>query len=254
MLKAMRIMACAACALCLTAAAMAEDAQPTATVSVVSIQPVQDSSASSWLEPAAGEWYDLKGNLAMTIEGSMINGCPVVAGGNCTYDYPRTGHFKITENGGTRDVTLDLLGHKSHQYLIVDNKTALRRSIRPEYSESVGGIYLGMTKEDVTAKYGYANEITEDQGMEHWSYNGHRMDVFFQGGIVMAVRLYKGSDIKFDKSGLGADAAMAAYAEAYSFSTVPVIPAEEGVLSPAYNLPQGEKFHVSQMYVQLSVN
>lgn len=251
MLKARTIMACAACALCLTGAAMAEEPQPAA--AVVSIQSVQDSSAAAWLEPAAGEWYDLKGQLAMTVSGSMINGCPVAAEANCTYDYPRTGHFKITESQGTRDLTLDLLGHKSHQYLIVNGKTALRRSLHPEYSESAGGIYLGMTKEDVTAKYGYANEITADQGMEHWSYNEHRMDVFFQGGIVMAVRLYKGSDIKFDKSGLGADAAMAAYAEAYGLSTVPVIPAEEGVLSPAYDLPQGEKFHVSQMYVQLSV-
>ena len=96
----------------------------------------------------------------------------------------------------------------------------------------------------MTAKYGYPNEITADQGMEHWSYGLRRMDVFFQGGIVMAVRLYKGSDIKFDKSGLGADAAMAAYAEAYKLAAVPVIPADDGILSPAYDLPQGEKFHV----------
>lgn len=190
----------------------------------------------------------------MTVSGSTINGCPVAAEGSCTYDYPRTGHFKIFEGQGTRSLTLDLMGHKSHQYLIVDGKTALRRSIHPEYSESAGGIYLGMTKSGVTAKYGYPNEITADQGMEHWSYNAHRMDVFFQGGIVMAVRLYKGSDITFDTSGLGADAAMAAYAEAYKLAAVPVIPAGEDVLSPAYDLPQGEKFHVSQRYVQLSVN
>ena len=246
----------AVCALGLTAPCLAEEPLPAAAVAVVSVQPAQDESAASWLEPAAGEWYDLKGELAMTISGSTINGCPVAAAGNCTYGYPRTGHFTISESQGTRALTLDLLGHKSHQYLIVDGKTALRRSIHPEYSESVGGIYLGMTRDDVTAKYGYPNEITADQGMEHWSakygypneitadqgmehwsYGLHRMDVFFQGGIVMAVRLYKGSDIKFDKSGLGADAAMAAYAEAYKLAAVPVIPADDGILSPSCRRP-----------------
>ena len=49
-------------------------------------------------------------------------------------------------------------------------------------------------------------------------------------------------------------AAMAAYAEAYKLAAVPVIPADDGILSPAYDLPQGEKFHVSQRYVQLSVD
>ena len=253
-MKATTCIACAVCALGLTAPCLAEEPLPAAAVAVVSVQPAQDESAASWLEPAAGDWYDLKGELAMTISGSTINGCPVAASGNWTYGYPRTGHFTISESQGTRTLTLDLLGHKSHQYLIVDGKTALRRSIHPEYSESVGGIYLGMTRDDVTAKYGYPNEITADQGMEHWSYGLHRMYVFFQGGIFMAVRRYKGSDIKFDKSGLGADAAMAAYAEAYKLAAVPVIPADDGILSPAYDLPQGEKFHVSQRYVQLSVD
>ncbi len=240
------IAACVMLAVSMTAVAMAENA-------TVTIQTVTLDSVSSWLEPAAGEWYNTKGTLIMTVEGSTINGCSVTAQPGCTYDYPRTGHFTIAEAQGPRSVTLDLLGHKSHQYLIVDNKTALRRSIRAEYSESIGGMYLGMTKEDLLAAYQQPANMVEDQGMERWEYSTHHMDVFLKGGIVMAIRVYTDCDLKFDRSGLHAADTPEAFAQAYGFDSVPVVPAQADSVSPGYKLPQGEYFHVSQNYVELSV-
>ena len=95
-----------------------------------------------WLDPAAGEWYSTKGNLVMTIEGNTINGCTVTDPKDCTYDYPRTGTFTIHEQTGDRTIKMDLMGHKSHQYLIVDNKMPLRRSLNADRYESIGGVYL----------------------------------------------------------------------------------------------------------------
>ena len=148
---------------------------------------------------------------------------------------------------------LDLLGHKSHQYLIVDDKMPLRRSVQPEYNESIGGIYIGMTKADLEAAYQQPNTVKEDQGMERWAYDAHYMDVYLQGGIVMAIRMYRGSDLKFDKSGLTVDSTAETYAQTYGLGSAPTIPTEAGVVSPAYKLPQGEYLRFGENFVQLDV-
>lgn len=237
----------------------AEDANETAdaaaaTVTIQTVTPeASDSQAASWLEPAEGEWYSIKGNLVMTVQGSTINGCAVTADKGCTYDYPRTGHFQVTESEGQRSMKLDLLGHKSHQYLIVDDNMPLRRSVQPEYNESIGGIYIGMPKADLEAAYQQPDTVKEDQGMERWAYGAHHMDVYLQGGIVMAIRMYKGSDLKFDKSGLTAESTAETYAQTYGLESTPSIPSEAGVVSTAYKLPQGEYLRFGENFVQLDV-
>ena len=183
----------------------------------------------------------------MTVQGSTINGCAVTADKGCTYDYPRTGHFQVTESEGQRSMKLDLLGHKSHQYLIVDDKMPLRRSVQPEYNESIVGIYIGITKADLEAAYQQPNTVKEDLGMERWAYDAHHMDVYLQGGIVMAIRMYKVSD----KSGLTADSTAETYAQTYGLAPAHTIPAEAGVVSPAYKLPQGEYLRFGENFVQL---
>ena len=127
---------CALVTMSLSAVCFAEDttttettaAEPQATATVTTTtQAAPDQNVVDWLDPAAGEWYSTKGNLVMTIEGNTINGCAVTDPKDCTYDYPRTGTFTIHEQTGDRTIKMDLMGHKSHQYLIVDNKMPLRR-------------------------------------------------------------------------------------------------------------------------------
>lgn len=252
------MMICAMMALSMPMICAAEDAKETTdTTATVTIQTVThtsgDAQAAEWLEPAEGEWYSIKGNLVMTVQGSTINGCAVTADKGCTYDYPRTGHFQVTESEGQRSMKLDLLGHKSHQYLIVDDKMPLRRSVQPEYNESIGGIYIGMTKSDLEAAYQQPDTVKEDQGMERWAYGAHHMDVYLQGGIVMAIRMYKGSDLKFDKSGLTAESTAETYAQTCGLESTPSIPTEAGVVSTAYKLPQGEYLRFGENFVQLDV-
>lgn len=218
-------------------------AQPTAPV----------PGAADWLEPAVGEWYTTDGELAMTITDSAINNCPVTALTDMTLDYPRTGRFTVAEAAGEKTIKLDLLGHKSHQYLIVNDRTPLRRSIHGDHYETIGNLYLGMTKADLVAAYGQPATVTPDQGTERWAYSTPHVDVVLQGNLVMAVRVYKDCDLTFAQSGLGANDTPDAYAQAYGLEAVPTVPTEPGVSSPAYNLPQGERLHFGQNFVELSV-
>ena len=206
-----------------------------------------------WLEPAEGDWYSTKGNLTLTIQGDYINNCKVLGAQNCTYDYPRSGTFCVAEAAGNRNIKMDLFGNNVHQYLIVDDHMVLRRSTRPEYNESAGGIYLGMTQEDVLQHYAHPTNIIAENGTERWEYDANKFDVIFKSNIVVGIRLYEDSTKHFDKSGLGAASAPSAYKEAYGMEDLPSIPAQGGQLSPVYKIGHGEFLFFGSDYVQLSV-
>ena len=212
-----------------------------------------DYSAAAWLEPAAGDWYTTKGEFAMTIEGDSLNGNKINDMSNCTFGYPRTGTFTINENNAPRNIKLEVLGNKSHQYLVIDGITLLRRSQFPAYNESVGGIYLGMTKDALQSLYKEPTSSTKENDVECWNYDTHKFAVLFKNDIVSAIRLFKGSDRKFDKSLLGADDTPAAYASAYSFEDNVVDVVEAKVASNGYKIDQGEFFYFRPDYVELSI-
>lgn len=214
----------------------------------------QDQDAiAQWLEPAAGDWYSTKGNFVMSVQDNMINGCQILSSKDCTYDYPRTGTFQVAESTGNRDMKLDLFGNNIHQYLVVDDKMLLRRSEHPEYNESVNGIYLGMTRDDLLQHYTQPASTTVDNGVECRAYTADKMNVYLTHDIVIAIRLYKDSSRHFDKSGLSAADTPAAYAQAYGLSETPVIPTSTGAISPAYKAGHGEFLFFGPDYVDLSV-
>ena len=135
-------------AVCAAEEAAVPTAEPQVTVaSTTQAQPNQ--TVADWLAPAAGDWYNTKGDLVLTVEGAAINGSAVTDIEDYTDGYPRKGKFTIREQAGDRVMSLDLMGHKSHQYLIMDNTTPLRRSIHGDHYESIGGVYLGMTQSDL---------------------------------------------------------------------------------------------------------
>ena len=247
--------AAAACLFCLSGLCFGEEAaagnDAAAPAAAATVQ--QDENAVSWLEPAAGEWYGLDGKLAMTIQGGTIDNCPVTAEAGNTFGYPRNGRFKMQQGGTVRELALMVVGHKSHQYLIVDNTTLLRRSIHAEYGEAVGGAYLGMTKEDLLKTCGEPTSVAPSDVGEQLGYEDRHMDVFCQWGIVTAIRLHQESELTFAVSGLRAGDSPRAYAQAYHLEEIPSIPAEEGAVSKAYPLPQGEQLHFGKGYVVLSV-
>ena len=120
---------CALMTMSLSAVCAAEEAavpaaEPQVTVaSTTQAQPNQ--TVVDWLAPAAGDWYNTKGDLVLTVEGAAINGSAVTDIEDYTDGYPRKGKFTIREQAGDRVMSLDLMGHKSHQYLITVSYTHL---------------------------------------------------------------------------------------------------------------------------------
>lgn len=248
---------CALMTMSLSAVCAAEEAavpaaEPQVTVaSTTQAQPNQ--TVADWLAPAAGDWYNTKGDLVLTVEGAAINGSAVTDIEDYTDGYPRKGKFTIREQAGDRVMSLDLMGHKSHQYLIMDNTTPLRRSIHGDHYESIGGVYLGMTQSDLEAAYGQADSTVPDQDTSRLIFDSHHMDVYLRAGIVIGVRIYDGSDLKFEQSGLGSADTAAAYAKAYGGESTPAVPTDAAEISRAYKLPQGEYLRFGQNFVQLSI-
>lgn len=247
---------CALMTMSLSTVGFAEEAEEPADAPQTSVTATATDSnqvVSDWLSPAVGEWYNTKGDLVMTIEGVTINGFAVTDAENYTDGYPRKGTFTVHEQAGNRAMTLNLMGHKSHQYLIVDDTMSLRRSLHGDHYESIGGVYLGMTQGDLEAAYGQAGSSADDQGTSRLIFGSHHMDVYLQAGIVIGIRLYEGSDLKFDKSGLGVSDTAEAYAKAYGWDAAPSVPTDAAEISRAYKLPQGEYLRFGQNFVQLSI-
>ena len=174
------------------------------------------------LNRMVGTWYDTKGNVALTISKDYsINGCKVVAlYSNTEYQPIFTPQSvaiytcRIAEGSGYKDIHLDYHSMPSiylstpdyHERIILNGKIALRRTKEPRYFESVGGIYLGMHKDEVLKLYGQPSSIvSRDNGLIIWKYDKQKFDVWFAADIVDSITIYKGGDRRFDWSGLSAN-------------------------------------------------
>lgn len=206
-----------------------------------------------WLAPAQGRWYSTKGHAAAYIKGNLFNGCLVTDGDNMTEDYPRSGNFYITEAAGKRQIHLDLLGHNIHQYLIINDHQALRRSAKADYNEMLCGAYLGMTDQEIIHLFGVPDRVAEDQGMERWQYSHPHLSLFVKGGILLAVRAYADSGAYFGKSGLTVTAPCSVFAKTYGWTQVPQRPAAEDIQSPAFSLGKGEFLRFGKEYTELTI-
>ena len=236
----------------LSAIGFAEEPAESSVESSTENQVESPSLIQQWLEPAAGDWYSTKGNFVMTIQGNTINGCEILEIKDYTLGYPRSGTFEVVEANDTRNMKLELFGNKEHQYIIVDDNMMLRRSVNPEYNESMGGIYLGMTKNDLIGLYKQPTRVATENGLDKLYYDSHNFAVLFKNNIIVAIRMFKDSDRHFDKSGLGVTNTAEDYAKAYGFET-PVIPTDPNAVSQGYKIDDGEFLHFSPAYVELSV-
>lgn len=171
------------------------------------------------LEDFFGNWYDSKGNLVLTIGSDYrINGCIILS-----VDFDGTDYFtvKIAENNGYRDIILggfgnlgceDFIPNAYHRMLEVDKEFVLRDSKQQKYFESVGGIYLGMDKDQVFSLYGQPSSINSrnwnNSSVEKdsvWEYDNEGFSVFFERGVVTSIKIYNNSNKQFDWSGFTAN-------------------------------------------------
>ena len=179
----------------------------------------------------AGTWYDEDGNAVLTIEGNTINGCEVV-GGDRLANGPGSGSldFIIREAAGTRTLRIGwLLFGGPGDYIRLNDGEALQRTLNPACSESVEGVRLGMRTRAVRERLGAGQELSrenvcragDDTFAYGWHYPGKGLIVLHKDGIVTGLVLLPGSNLYFDRSGLGANDGRAAYACAYKMSEIP---------------------------------
>ncbi|SEH35558.1 hypothetical protein [Selenomonas sp. KH1T6] len=158
--------------------------------------------AMSRLKNITGNWYDSKGNLVLTINNGYINGCKVMA----YLSAGDAGGYRIKEENGYRDIGLVIDHNNYKKFLYLDERIVLRPTKYPQYVESINGMYLGMSMDDLLEKYGEPDR-KEKKGKafpsEWWIYNG-AFSVFFVGDMASTIVLPYGSTFTFDKCGLSA--------------------------------------------------
>ncbi len=166
-----------------------------------------------YLERLSGNWYDSHGELILSVKGNYINGCEVISG----YDFVGggvNGYFRIKEASGYRDLKIYQIGTFG-KYLELDDRIGLRRTIKPDYAESVNGLYLGMGKDDVSMHLGRPDRSYLSYGNEVWNYQSRGIKIEFYGDMVSQISLMNNGQWHLDRSGLNYADPLTAYKDFY---------------------------------------
>ena len=165
----------------------------------------------TYLQNFVGDWYDSKGNLVFKIgDDYTINGYKVLDL-YCDEVY-WVFKAKISDDSQIRDITF--YNHlcspnpninNYHDLIALEGYSKfLHRDKIPRHYESIGGIYLGMSQDDVLKLYGAPSEkgkIGEDY--TRWKYNNDGFEVaFVDDDIVSSIKIFSYGNRKFDKTGL----------------------------------------------------
>ena len=196
-----------------------------------------------------GNWYDTNGNLVLSISNDYkINGCTVMS---VDFTADTAGIYKIVinEGNGNKNIELWHTGSQAksyHEMLVIwtSNTTgsALRRTKNPQYFESIGGIYLGMDKNQVVSLYGQPLRVENQHRYSTWKYSG--FEVSFEWNVVIGITIYPNGDRRFDWSGLSANSSNSDFAYKYNTDVT-----RRGNL----NIGHGELINLGQNSVSLRI-
>ena len=172
------------------------------------------------LKNIIGNWYDTKGNLVLTISSDYkVNGCTVMSVGY-TADSAAFYKVRINEGGSYKDIEFEHSGASYHETITL-NGYSLRRTKNPQYFESIGGIYLGMSKSDVLKLYGQPTSETKYKFEATLKYANDGFDVHIFGDTVSSVTIYVRGNRKFDRTGLSARNSINDFFRKYNASPYP---------------------------------
>lgn len=142
-----------------------------------------------------GNWYDSNGNLILKIgKDYTVNGCKIFE--LKTFDFEDIMNYKCTvlEKTGLREIKFCHFGYDCHEMLICDENFVAYKFPKKHF-ESVNGIYLGMTKDEVLKICGKPLAIKES-GSE-FIYKTFKVH-FFSDVLAANIILYKNND-KFEE-------------------------------------------------------
>lgn len=204
-----------------------------------------------------GKWYDAEDNVVLNFQGNTVNGCPVIkayhtAGGGGDFST----NLRILEAGGYRDIRLSCDGlsingdysknYHAHIVLNYDGRDAskgilLSPTKTPRYYETVGGIGIDMPAKFVLDHYGKPNKIKKDKGgVQEWYYKKLGLMVSMEHNVVHRIKIFKGGDRRFDRSGLGCNNTLSEFKNAYGFNRMPIVPQSEYSTGGAFSVGYGE--------------
>ena len=177
------------------------------------------------LKNIVGSWYDTEGNLILTISNDYkLNGHQITSVG---FMGDTVAMYKIVFNDGNQSKYIEVTNAGNnerssyHNILVVtlanrNAAVALRRTKDPQYVESIGGIYLGMDKDQVLRLYGKPSEVTSNRTASTWTYSNSGFKVHFEWNVVTGITIYSYGDRKFDGSGLSARSSASDFAYKYN--------------------------------------
>ena len=197
----------------------------------------------------SGEWKNLDGQVVLNIQNGYINGAQVLdvtklAG----YSKFGSGELIIHEAAGNRAVHVEFAIFGNSTDRIVYNDQALFKQIPVPYSESVSGIHVGSTKDEVLQTFGNPTKRMGDTYGESLEYAHYKMRIRLDGGSVTSVTLFKGSLLQFDTSGLSYGDGKDEFMRVYD------IPNRGEVVKKA--LPTGEyiAYYIQDGLVEITLN
>ncbi len=188
----------------------------TATCQAIDYQNIPISQAFGRNGIAAGDWYDTSGNLILTFDDGYINGKKIISAGYMG-DTVAFYKFRVKDGDAYNDIEVLNFGSEApaHNMLVLNDQKVLRQTQNPQYFESIGGIYLGMSKKQVMSIYGEPLSVESRHGRNDatWTYTG--FEVFFTYDVVTSITIYGSSDRRFDLSGLSANSSQADFERKY---------------------------------------
>lgn len=99
--------------------------------------------------------------------------------------------------------------------LILNDKEVFYRNERVNYFESIGGVYIGMSKKDLFMLYGEPTRITKGNLIEECFYDDDLWKIRLFAGYVSAITIFKGGTRKFDRTGYDCYTSLSNYLNAY---------------------------------------
>lgn len=220
--------------------------------SALTVEAAQTSldTAIRFSKKIAGDWYDASGNKVLSISNGYINGCQIVDGIDFAGGNPGVGVFIIQEAEGRKAIHLDWFGSGEHKTLIMNKKDQLTSSRYREHYESVNGVYLGMSRQQVIDLLGTpsSNEI---RGRETLNYKDLGLKVALDRNIVTGLTI-TGKGSHFDKSGLGIDSSMIDYYNFYQLNRMPSEFSKNTFQGP-FSIGHGEFLFFGSKNITLSI-
>ena len=201
-------------------------------------------------QKVAGDWYDVSGNKVLSISNGYINGCRIVDGTDFVGGYPGAGVFIIQEAQGRKAIHLEWLGNGEHKTLIMNKKDQLTNRRQKEYFESVRGVHLGMTRQQVIDLLGTPSS-SDVRGRETLKYTGLGLSIDLDHNMVTVITI-TGKGSHFDKSGLGTDASMIDYYNFYQFNRMPS-ELSKNTFQGVFSIGHGEYIFFGRNEISLTV-